>query len=89
MVVYSIFQLAMYMSFTEIYLLSIDCDYRSKEKKHFIDYVENHNTLVAENKQLYAYSLTKLYTDEQNVKIYNANRGYPRIDISEVLKNKK
>ena len=82
-VTYSILQLAMYMGFSEIYLLGIDCDYTSKGKKHFIDYVENHNTLAAENKQLYAYSLAKLYADEHNVKIYNTNRGVNYLPIRE------
>lgn len=90
-VAYSILQLAMYMGFTEIYLLGIDCDYTSSKKTHFINYIKNHNTLAAENKMLYAYALANLYAKEHNIKIFNATNGgklevYPRIKLEDVLK---
>lgn len=92
-VTYSILQLAVYMGFSEIYLLGMDCDYTSTDKKHFINYVTNFNTLAAENKMLYAYSLTNLYAKEHNIKIFNATTGgkleiFPRVKLEDIL-NKK
>lgn len=90
-VVYSILQMAMYMGFSEIYLMGIDCDYTSGDKKNIVEYVNNTNNIITESKMLYTFSLAKQYANKKGIKIYNLNEKgnlymYSRKNLFEVLK---
>ena len=89
-VTYSILQLAMYMGFSEIYLIGIDCDYTTNNKKNIIEYVNNTNNIITESKMLYTFSLAKKYADIQKIQIYNLNKGgnlymFPRKNLTNIL----
>ena len=96
-VAYSALQIAVYMGFSEIYLLGADCNYL-QDKKYFAEdkkrgeeryftrqfYAEN------TNKFLLAYQIAKQYADQNGIKIYNATRGgllevYERVNLDDVL----
>lgn len=92
-IVYSMLQVAIYMGFTEIYLLGCDCNYcDNKKKRHFVDsghYDPGYKTVG--NKMIDAYQSAREYMDSHEVQIYNATRGgmlevFPRVDLDAVLK---
>ncbi len=94
-IVYSMIQIAVYMGFSEIYLLGCDCNYcDDKSKRHFVDsghYDPGYKTIG--NKMIRAYYFAKQYMDNHDVKIFNATRGgmlevFPRVELDKVLKNK-
>lgn len=75
-VTYTCIQLAVYMGFTEIFLLGADCNYIKgsqsnyffqSEKKDFFDHQIDKTVL--------AYRAAKQYADANGIKIYNATRG--------------
>lgn len=87
-VTYSAMQIAVYMGFTEIYLLGCDCDY-SGDKQHFVDYGIK-VTDNPENHMISAYQVAKEYADTHGIKIYNATRGgklevFERVNLDDVL----
>lgn len=91
-VVCSAMQLAVYMGFTDIYLIGCDCDY-SGEKKHFDGY-EGHPIMDEEKKMLLTYQVAKKYADEHSLHIYNATRGgklevFERVDFDELMRKNK
>lgn len=88
-VVCSAMQLAVYMGFTDIYLIGCDCNY-SGEKKHFDDY-EGHPIMDEEEKMLLTYQVAKKYADEHDLHIYNATRGgklevFERVDFDKLMR---
>ncbi|MFA5005850.1 MAG: 6-hydroxymethylpterin diphosphokinase MptE-like protein [Candidatus Izemoplasmatales bacterium] len=93
-ITYSIMQLAIYMGFTEIYLLGADSSYLG-EKKHFIEHGTNDPTFQTATDRLFsAYSVAKKFTDKNGIKVYNATRGgkleiFPRVNLDELLKTSK
>lgn len=87
-VTYSCIQLAVYMGFTEIYLLGVDYSYAGetgKRYEHF--YNETTLTSISWDRQVsLAYKSAKDYTDKHEVTIYNATRGgklevFERVDF--------
>ena len=94
-------QLAIYMGFTEIYLLGIDFNYsvmRDAEGKLYKDESiqdyfngERYDTTIFNyNSMLHAYKIAKEYCDNHNVIIKNATRGgklevFERVDIDELF----
>lgn len=97
-VAYSALQIAVYMGFTEIYLLGADCNYL-QDKKYFAEdknrgkekYFTKKFYAANTDKFILAYEVAKEYADKNNIKIYNATRGgllevYPRVELEEVLK---
>ncbi len=94
-VTYVCLQLAIYMGFSEIYLLGVDCNYtKGSKNNHFIaeDMADNinHN----ENLMIKGYIYAKEYADTHNIKIYNATRGgmlevFERVDFDSVFEDKK
>lgn len=87
---YTAAQLAVYMGFSEIYLIGVDHHFHisqnnngeiivdDKVKDYFSDrYNEDRENLYIPNteKSTYTYLAMKKYCDKQNVKIYNATRG--------------
>lgn len=90
-VLYMLLQLAVYMGFSEIYLLGVDCNYQPHRNNHFIA----HDTGVPEKPQAglmmqRGFAVAKAYADAHGVRIFNATRGgmlevFPRVTLEEVL----
>jgi hypothetical protein len=93
-ITYSLIQIAVYMGFTEIYLIGVDCNYKKGEKNHFaesgfIDKNEEKN----HDKMTTGYIVAKDYADSHNIKIVNCTRGgmlevFERKNLEDVLVNK-
>lgn len=98
---YSMIQFAVYMGFKEIYLLGMDCNYTITDGKIAKDsypegmYDENKSGYLPEIEyNIKAYKEAKKYTEDHNIKIYNATRGgklevFERIDLDKVLRGEK
>lgn len=93
-------QLAVYMGFTEIYLLGTDCSKSDGVKtRHFsTDYYtpeeKNVNYSLQLDKILLAYQAAKKYADAHGIKIYNATRGgelevFERVDFDSLFEEKE
>ena len=94
-VAFIMLQMAIYMGFKKIYLLGSDCNYQGpKDHSDLAPAVKNQR--VAKNdgiKFIEVYS-SMLKDIPEDVHIYNATRGgmlevFPRVDLDEVLKEKK
>lgn len=88
-IAYSLLQIAVYMGFSEIYLLGADCNYRKQEKLHFIE-TGNVSAEDTGDRIIFAYQEAKKYCDEHGIHVYNATRGgclyvFPRVDLDEIL----
>lgn len=98
---YAMLQVAIYMGFSEIYLLGMDHSFSTEVKA---DATVIHNNVQDHAKELdcgsvsyfyvdevtKAYLVAKKYADEHGVKIYNATRGgklevFERIDFEELI----
>lgn len=98
-VTYSAIQLAMYMGFTEIYLLGVDCNYVGGKKNHFKlmknEFIrETMPAKVESDTHLIAYQVAHKEALKRNVKIYNVSRGgklevFERRILEEVLNEKE
>lgn len=92
-ITYSMLQLAVYMGFSEIYLLGCDCTYDTKGgKQHFVEsgHFDKHADSAGE-RMIYAYTVANkiLKSKYPNVKIFNATRGgmlevFPRKTLDEL-----
>lgn len=90
-ITYSLIQIAIYLGFSEIYLLGVDCDY-SSEKKHVVEsgYIDK-NAHKNNEKMITSYKELKKYIENENrVRVINCTRGgkldlFPRKTIEEVL----
>lgn len=91
-VVFSIIQLAIYMGFSEIYLLGQDCNYETKTHSDIasVEYKikpTNRNALsIIEAFESYSTALNRY-----SLKIYNATRGgklevFPRVNLDDIVK---
>lgn len=86
-VTYDMIQIAVYMGFTEIYLLGVDCNCKDKVNHFYkaedidMNKLENCTILDAQERNslyvawLKGYMAAEKYTSTQNIKIYNATRG--------------
>ena len=92
-------QLAVWMGFTEIYLLGADCNY-SAGKMHFIETEFDRRTRgdpfysEAERLSRLGYRATREFAEERGCRIFNATRGgmleeFPRVSLEEALAGKK
>lgn len=88
-VTYSCMQLAVYMGFTEIYLLGVDYTYgnsKDNEKyEHFYKEKELEATAYPSAVEI-AYKTARKYADKHGIRIYNATRGgkleiFDRVDF--------
>lgn len=93
-VTYVCLQLAVYMGFTEIYLLGVDCNYIKGSKcNHFIvDDVKDEKD-HREDLMIQAYAFAKKYATFHGINIYNATRGgmlevFERVDFDSIMKDK-
>lgn len=86
-VTYVCIQLAVYLGFSEIYLLGVDCNYvRGSKNNHFIAEEIEDNRNHREDAMIKAYEYAKVYADSHGIKIYNATRGgmlevFERVDF--------
>lgn len=85
-------QLAVYMGFSEIYLLGVDCSiYPSLEKQHFIpNYCEKQPVNLNVEYNMRAYKSARLYAENHGIKIYNATRGgelevFERVNFDDIF----
>ena len=90
-ITYSLMQLAVYMGFTEIYLLGNDCSYpKDPKKQHFMDYGHaDSSTLTARDRIIFAYEQASRRLEGTGVQIYNATRGgalevFPRVNFDTI-----
>ncbi len=90
-VTYVCIQLAVYMGFTEIYLLGVDCNYAMGSKNnHFIADEMEDNKIHREDLMILAYEYAKEYANTHGIKIYNATRGgklevFERVDFNSLF----
>jgi hypothetical protein len=90
-VTHSLIQMAVYMGFSEIYLLGADCNFPKGKKVHFKDYGVNDPTIdTTGDRNITGYLEVKKYTDAHGIKVYNATRGgalevFERKSLEEVL----
>lgn len=93
-VTYVCIQLAVYMGFSEIYLLGVDCNYvMGSKNNHFIADEKEDNRNHREDSMIKAYEYAKKYADSHGVKIYNATRGgmlevFERVDFDSLFEDK-
>lgn len=99
-VTYVCIQLAVYMGFSEIYLIGVDFNYSTDiyaESNHFEGYQKHYKDIrlnpVMPDKMIRAYKKAKRVTDSMGVHIYNATRGgklevFDRIELDEVIERR-
>ncbi len=88
-VTYAAIQIAVYMGFSTIYLLGVDCNYSNKRNYFFQEEkrdIYNHY----EDRMLMAYEIAENYAKSHNIKIINASRGgnlevFDRIDFDKIF----
>ena len=75
-VTHFLIQIAVYMGFTEIYLIGADCNQRAGKQIHFVEYGVPDTTIdTARERNICGYMEVKRYCDNHDVKVYNATRG--------------
>jgi len=90
----TIFQLAAYMGFSEIYLIGSDCNYKGAQRHaEGIDYkcdaAPNSGDLI-----IHDYELAVPVFQELGIKVFNATRGgalevFPRVDLDKAIESKQ
>lgn len=91
-ITYSLIQIAVYMGFSQIYLLGNDCSYSNDpQKQHFVDYGHyDPSACDATRRILFSYEYAKKYSSNHGFEILNATRGgklelFRRVDLDDVL----
>lgn len=95
-ITYVCLQLAVYMGFTDIYLLGVDATRLKKQhdsSSHFCkEYVDKSTTslMVFNEEPRLAYKAAKEYTEQRGINIYNATRGgelevFTRVDFDKLF----
>ncbi|MCM1230998.1 MAG: DUF115 domain-containing protein [Ruminococcus flavefaciens] len=75
-VVFACLQLAVYMGFTEIYLLGVDCNYlKGSRSNYFYQQDAEDNSDHRVDHMISAYFSARDYADAHGIKIMNATRG--------------
>lgn len=100
-VTYICLQLAVYMGFSEIYLVGVDFSYSSDvyaETNHFEGYQKHYKDIrlnpIMPERMIRAYKKARNVTESMGVSIYNATRGgklevFKRVDLDYILEGKK
>lgn len=90
-VVYIVLQLAIYMGFSEIYLLGVDCNYTNSEKHCKLAGYVNQPKIApdAEKNMIACFETANKMAAKIEVKIYNATRGgrlevFERVDLDKI-----
>lgn len=90
-VTYAAIQLAVYMGFSTIYLLGVDCNYtRNSNKNYFFKDKKEDNFNHHENRMIMAYKAARKYADSHGIKILNATRGgmleeFERVNFDDIF----
>ncbi len=90
-VTYSAIQLAVYMGFSTIYLLGVDCNYdKNSKKNYFFEEQKEDGRNHFENRMLTAYRCAQKYAQAHNIQIYNASRGgmleeFERVHFDDII----
>lgn len=89
-ITYTLIELAIYMGFSEIYLIGADCSFCKDYDKHFVEHGV-HDTMLetAAARNIAGYIAAKRHAENHNIKIMNATRGgylevFPRIDFDSI-----
>lgn len=85
-ITYAVLQLVVYMGFTDIILLGVDCDY-TKEINHIKEYAKQTDD-NAGYKMYEAYKYARMWADENGIRIINATRN-TKMDAFECLELEK
>lgn len=99
-VVYALLQIAVFLGFTEIYLLGVDCNYGYTKDYHNQSLEYNSPTYVYRDTKntgrimIEAFKIAQKYAMENGISIFNASSGgklnvFDRINLCEVLQNEK
>lgn len=94
-VTHSLMTIAIYMGFTEIYLLGADCSFPKGQPHHFVETgTVDADIDTSRDRNIAGYLGVKKYADAHGVKIYNATRGgelevFPRVKLENVLEESK
>lgn len=90
-VTYTILQLAVYMGFSEIYLLGVNCNYTKGVENNYF-YEEEEKDMMDRNEEgmVLAYQAAEKYAKSHGVKICNATRGgmlevFERVDFDSLF----
>lgn len=93
-ITYSLIQIAVYLGFSEIYLIGCDCNYSpDPEKQHFVSSGHIDPNAVSMGKlQNQAFICANEFAKKNKISIFNATRGgklevFPRVDLENILKN--
>lgn len=94
-ITYLAIQMAVYMGFTEIYLLGADGNYLQgklhfDEKEDELEKIEENTAYLYAYRFKVAYECARAYLDDKDVRIYNATRGgfleiFPRVSLDELF----
>ena len=100
-VTFSAIQLAIYMGFTEIYLLGVDFNYSvirnskgdivtDSAVKDYFDGKKYNSTVLNYSSCLNSYCVAKEYCEKHGIRIYNATRGgklevFERVELEQIL----
>jgi len=85
-------QLAVYMGFSEIYLLGVDCNYAKGSCRNYFEKQKESDELNHhEERMILAYRAAREYAEEHNIRIYNATRGgmleeFERVDFDSLMR---
>lgn len=93
-ITYSIIQLAVYMGFTEIYLLGTDCTKTRGKNNHFIKYKDKEEYDIDKTlkKLIVGFQAAQDYAKSNGISIVNCTRGgdleiFPRMKLEDILNN--
>lgn len=92
-IIYSLIQIAVYMGYTDINLLGVDCNYNPiSNTNHFKgNQPPDSSTLTANKRMITAFAKAKEFSDKNNIKITNVSRGgkltiFPIKKLDDLLK---
>lgn len=90
-VTYSLIEIAVYMGFTDIYLIGADCSWTKGMPQHFAEHGVNDITIdTAAARNIAGYKAALEFSKIHGFRIYNATRGgelevFPRVKLEDVL----
>lgn len=95
-ITYTLIEIAVYMGFSEIYLIGADCTFLANGPNHFAG--GEHGAVdirvqTSQDRQLAGYKAAKLYAAKNEIKILNATRGgmleiFPRVNFDQLMESK-
>lgn len=88
-IVFSVFQIAQYMGFKEIYLLGTDCNYKEKIQYSELTPHMHYNNPNAADLMIVDYLYAKRHFEKKGIHVFNATRGgklevFDRINLNRI-----